>query len=407
MVLSAIIFLLKLDKFRTKHGITSLQLLQAFMKTWVAKHPSELETYFEIYSKMETVQTKIFHFLSQGRKITLILPGIHPGPFYPVGSYNLSEAIFQTLNENSIPMILHGTGGHERNLPKNEYTNLYATKLGEFVRSLIADKSEGLKGPLRRKFGNTTITILALGNQVLTMISKAPYNSDDLDPKIINSAMAAASEHNLDLALVDAHNSIGGENAPSEEIRKEDWGALFDNLISDKEQGFKVGYAHSSEIGFTHNSDISDAGIGVLLIATDAAEGALVAVDSNNARVGLREKLNEQLGRQGIELIELCTSDTHNLAARSLVSRGYFALGEATSTEQIIKGIMELVHIAQQRTARCKYTIADFSIDIPLTGIESLNDFALLTNSVIGFTKNYFKKIIPLMFVMLGITLFY
>jgi putative membrane protein len=177
--------------------------------------------------------------------------------------------------------------------------------------------------------------------------------------------------------------------------------------MSNKEQSFEVGYAHSSEISFTHNSDISDAGIGVLLLKTDASKGALVAVDSNNVKVGLREKLNEQLGRQGIELIELCTSDTHNLAARSLVSRGYFALGEATPTELIINGIMELVYIAQKRLARCKYTTADFSIDMPLIGIESLNEFALLTNNVIRFTKSYFKKIIPLIFTMLGITLFY
>jgi putative membrane protein len=243
MVLSAIILLRKLDKFRTKHGVTSLQLLHAFMKTWVTKHPSELETYFEIYSKNEIVQTKVFHFLSQGKSITLILPGIHPGPFYPVGSYNLSETIFQALNEDSIPMVLHGVGGHERNLPKNEYTRLYATKLAEFVRALIADKSEGLRGPLRRKFGNTAITILALGNHILAMISKAPYNSDDLDPKIINNAITAASEHNLDLALVDAHNSIDGENTPSEEIRKEVWGGLFDSLMSYKDLSFEVGYA--------------------------------------------------------------------------------------------------------------------------------------------------------------------
>lgn len=407
MVLTAVVFLRKLGKFRNKHGITSLQLLQAFMKTWVAKHPSELETYFEMYSKNETVHTKIFRFLSQDKKIALILPGLHPGPFFPVGSYNLSEKIFETLNEDAIPMVLHSTGGHERNLPKNEYTNLYATRLGEFVKSLTADQSEGFKGPLRRKFGNTTITSLALGNQILAIVSRAPFNSDDLDPEIIKDATAAALERNLDLALVDAHNSIGGQDASSERIRKEDWIALLDGLVSSKEQNLMVGYAHSSEISFKHGSDISDAGIGVLFLETDTFKGVLIAADSNNARVGLRQKLDDQLREEGMELIELCTSDTHNLAARSLVSRGYFALGESTPVEQIIQAIMELVHNAQKRLARCKYTTADFSIDMPLIGVESLNDFASVTDKAIEFTKSYFKKIIPLIFVLLGITLFY
>ena len=407
MVLTAVVFLRKLGRFRTKHGITSLQLLQAFMKTWVAKHPSELETYFETYSENETVHTKIFGFLGQGKKIALILPGLHPGPFFPVGSYNLSERIFETLNEDTIPIVLHGTGGHERNLPKNEYTNLYATRLGEFVKSLTADQSEGFKGPLRRKFGSTTITSLALGNQILAIISKAPFNSDDLDPEIIKDATAAALERNLDLALADAHNSIGGQNASSEGIRKEDWIALLDSLVSSKEQNFMVGYAHSSEISFNHGSDISDAGIGALLLETDTFKGVLIAADSNNAKVGLRERLDDQLRKQGIELIELCTSDTHNLAARSLVGRGYFALGESTPVEQIIKAIMELVHNAQKRLARCKYTTADFSIDMPLIGVESLNDFASLTDKAIEFTKSYFKKAILLIFLLLGIILFY
>lgn len=406
MVLTTVVFLRKLGRFRTKHGITPLQLLQAFMKTWVAKHPSQLETYFEMYSENETVHTKIFSFLTEDKKITLILPGLHPGPFFPVGSYNLSERIFETLNEDAASIVLHSTGGHERNLPKNEYTNLYSTRLGEFVKSLTADQSGGFRGPLRRKFGITTVTSLALGNQILAIVSRAPFNSDDLDPEIIKDATAIARERNLDLSLVDAHNSIGGQSGSSERIRKEDWIALLDGLVSSKEQNFMVGYAHSSEISFKHGSDISDAGIGVLFIETDIFKGVLIAADSNNVKVGLRQKLDDKLREEGMELIELCTSDTHNLAARSLVSRGYFALGESTPVEQIIKAIMELVHNAQKRLARCKYTTGDFSIDMPLIGVESLNDFASLTDKTIEFTKSYLKKTVPLTIVLLGITLF-
>ena len=68
---------------------------------------------------------------------------------------------------------------------------------------------------------------------------------------------------------------------------------------------------------------------------------------------------------------------------------------------------MELVHNAQKRLARCKYTTADFSIDMPLIGVESLNDFASLTDKAIEFTKSYFKKAILLIFLLLGIILFY
>ena len=60
---------------------------------------------------------------------------------------------------------------------------------------------------------------------------------------------------------------------------------------------------------------------------------------------GLKEKLAAELSTLGMSLVDLCTSDTHKLAARNRTSRGYFALGEQTDFNDIVTCVKELVDL--------------------------------------------------------------
>ena len=112
-------FLLKFKTFKTEGvGINSLQTFQSFLKSWVSHKPANLEDYFTRYSQDESVVTRII-VASAAEKVALVLPGVHPGPFFPVGSYDLSELVYHQLRkDNLVPIVLHGIGGHERNLPR-------------------------------------------------------------------------------------------------------------------------------------------------------------------------------------------------------------------------------------------------------------------------------------------------
>ncbi len=129
-------FLLKFKTFKTKGvGINSLQTFQSFLKSWVSHKPADLENYFTSYSHDEPVITRIVLATAKER-VALVLPGVHPGPFFPVGSYNVSELVFHELRKNGItPMVLHGVGGHERNLPTNELAKQYAAAIASAVAS--------------------------------------------------------------------------------------------------------------------------------------------------------------------------------------------------------------------------------------------------------------------------------
>jgi putative membrane protein len=408
VLLLAVAFLLKLKSMKTKNGIVSLQLLNAFLKTWVVHEPSELENFFLTYAKKEPVRTGVFLFKTEHNNTALILPGIHPGPFSPVGSYNLSELIYRTVQDKlTAPVVLHGIGGHERNAPTNELASGYALEVKQFVNSANVTEKGFLKGPLHSKVDIANITTLCFGKAVIAMISNAPYLSDDLDPATVTSATEAASELGLELSLVDAHNSVDGEQRAQPAITKEDWKNILNNTSSLKANELSFGFAHSTEIDFKHGLDVSEGGIGVAVFSTAESRSVLVTTDSNNAVSGLRQKIADAIQKMGFEFIELCTSDTHNFAARNLTQRGYFALGEGTNTEDIVAAVEKLARIAEGRTAPCAINASGFESEVPLIGHESLDDFAALTKDTVSFAKSYAKIVIPVSVLLLAVTLFY
>ncbi len=385
-------FLLKFKTFKTEGaGINSLQTFQSFLKSWVSHKPEGLENYFTQYSQDEHVATRIIITGVATDRVALVLPGVHPGPFFPVGSYDLSELIYHELRRhNTIPMVLHGVGGHERNLPTNELAKRYATAIADAVTSSnTAQQAHTIRGPLRQRLGQAYVTTLGFGNQVIAFLSNAPYNTDDLDPALIDGAVSAALEAEIELMLVDSHNSIGGENAQQPKIAKDDWIEILSEISSSPEEEFEIGVAHSSELHFEHGSDVSDGGITALVFRKRASTYALVTADSNNATLGLRQKIIDEFKKGGVELIELCTSDTHKSAARYLTNRGYRALGEDTDFDVIVTTIKELEKLAESRLSPGSVTAITSQLTLPLIGDKSLNDFATLTRETLRFTKAY------------------
>jgi putative membrane protein len=401
-------FLLKFKTFKTEGvGINSLQTFQSFLKSWVSHKPASLENFFTQYSQDEPVTTRII-LATAAEKVALVLPGVHPGPFFPVGSYNLSELVYHELrSHNIVPMVLHGVGGHERNLPTNELAKQYATAIATAVTSSSGGHGVGtMRGPVRLKLGPTTVTSLGFGDQVIAFLSNAPYNTDDLEPAIIDGAVSAAREQGIELMLVDSHNSIGGENAEQPTIATEDWIRAFSEIKGSPEEEFEIGVAHSSEVQLEHGSDVSDGGITVLVFKKRASMHALVTGDSNNAVVGLRQMVIDQLKKEDVDLIELCTSDTHKSAARYMTSRGYQSLGEDTDVDTLVATIKKLEDLAERRLSRGTVAAITSQLTLPLIGDKSLNDFATLTKETLRFTKSYASAALASGLVICSLALF-
>ena len=373
--------------------------------TWANKDAAELESI--ISSRAETVEvtSKVLRFQSQNGDLYLVLPGIHPGPFYPVGSYNLPGLISGAFGDAGQVLTLHRPGGHERNLATNADAKEYARKLMEFAVALGPAKPVPISGPTTAKIGKATANLAGFANELLLTVSFAPYGSDDLELDFEKGLGRVASGEGYDVSVVDAHNSIenGRETADPDDPL---WLKSIQEVKRTGPAEFRVGFARSRENDFASSSDITANGIGLAVVEAQKTKWVLALADANNAAPNLRSVVSTALEASGFKLLEFCTSDSHDLAARGLtVNRGYKALGEATPPEAIADSTVGLAKLAESLMSSCSFVSGTMTSKVRLFGATALGEFASITRESSAFSKSYakFGTVALLVLLLLGI----
>ncbi len=380
-----------LKRRRTSRGHDAVSLFQAFMKTWTDKKVGDLEEIIQSHSEPTEVSTKVLRFAKDDGDIFIVLPGVHPGPFFPIGSYNFPGLIQTEFKEVGPVLTLHRPGGHERNLASNEQARSYASKIREFAVGVGASEDGTLRGPLFAQVDKAAVSSTAFDGDVLLTVSFAPLGSDDLAPAVEEDLLRVAARNGLAASVVDAHNSIG-EEQEHPDTGDEGWGRLLEKTKAAPPEKVRVAYAHSSEVAFTHGDDITENGIGAVVLEARGAKSVLVLADANNAVPTLHEEVKRALGSAGYSLIELCTSDSHDLAAKGLtVTRGYKALGEDTPVESIAGLSVSMAKLAEARLAPCRYGSGVLKSQVSVFGSKALEEFASITQSSSKFAKRYSK----------------
>jgi putative membrane protein len=403
LIFAVFTYLLKTKK--TSLGFSALSLFQAFMKTWANGDAADLEAIVSAHSEDADVTTKVLRFHTMAGDTFVVLPGVHPGPFHPVGSYDLPGVISRAFKGLGPVMTLHRPGGHERNLATSAETARYAGEAGEFARGIQTSQEALARGPSHAKIGKTNVSSTAFSKDLLLTLSFAPLGSDDLSTEVESALSGPASAAGFEASIVDAHNSID-DRQESPDTGDPGWIRLLDGMKSEKASPFKVGYAHSSEVGFAAQGDLTENGIGLLMLETDLGKAALVLADANNAVPTLREQTARALESLGYGLIELCTSDTHNLAARGLtVSRGYKALGESTPPGTISNAVGEIAKLADGRLAPSAYGSGQLTSRVKVFGTRALEEFAGVTQASSRLGRAYLRFAITSSAVLLLLSL--
>ena len=400
-------FPLLLKRRRTSLGHDALGLFQAFMKTWAAGRADELEGIIADHSEVVDVTTKVLRFRTTTGNVFLVLPGVHPGPFHPIGSYDLPGVISRAFHELGPVMTLHRPGGHERNLATREDTAKYAAHVSELAQSATpAIDGALLRGPIYEKVGKANVSASAFGDDMIMTLSFAPLGSDDIDTRVETDLRGPASQAGFDLSVVDAHNSIHPE-LESPVTSDPGWKQLCQKVAEERAEHFSLSYAHSSEVDFRGRGDLTENGMGLLMIQAGAVKSALVLADANNSVPGLRDQVSKALAPAGYGLLEFCTSDSHNLAARGLtVERGYEALGEATPPESIVESLVEMAKLADKRLSPAEYGSASMSSKVRVFGAKALGEFAAITQSSSKFARAYFRMAVAVVAVLLVASVF-
>jgi len=401
-------FPLLLRRKKTSLGDDALSLFQAFMKTWAAGDSNQLEVVIAEHSEEIEVTTKILRFRTKIGDTYVVLPGVHPGPFHPVASYDLPGVISRAFKELGPVMTLHRPGGHERNLVTRADTARYVQSVTELAKTMASRKDQAfLRGPLYTNIGKATVSSLAFADDLIMTISFAPLGSDDIDTRYEDELAKIASESAFDLYVVDAHNSIDPD-LQSPAIDDQGWRHLFEDTRTSEANAPRIAYSHSSEIGFAGEGDLTENGFGLFMIEKEGTRSALILADANNSVSGLRAQVATALSSAGYGLIEFCTSDSHNLAARGLTAeRGYEALGEATPLASVADAAVKMANLAASRLAPSEYGSAKLKSRVRVFGSKALGEFASLTQASSEFSKTYFQFAIIVEVALLLVSIFF
>ncbi|GEM_PF-535896 len=407
-IISIEVYLRAINKPTMLRSFKAFDLLQAFLNAWAVGDAVNFEKFLDATSKECRIKSEILEIRSLSsrngddsknntdrRTALLIVPGVHPGPFYPIGSSNLPGDIFNNLSSKGvIPLTVHSISDHDLNLPSKKQVERFIASLGKAEE---VESGNRMSLPQKRVRNKATIHGLAFGSSVLITISQSPYGMEDFPTEVrekIESCALSAGFKNV--FVIDTHNSEGLK--PNEEECGDAVEAaceVINALKNAPQHEFDVSFSHSSELNGWSAPDIGPAGVGLILFETrvdglkDGKRFCLLVFDANNSVVSFREKVIELFEKENdSKILELCTSDTHVTAAKTLDAKGYLALGDAVSPEKIASALGELYKIAKSRLGQGNFSSLVVRSRVKTIGSEVLTNFSGLLDAASSVAKN-------------------
>ncbi|MBI5859591.1 MAG: DUF2070 family protein [Nitrosarchaeum sp.] len=311
----------------------------------------------------------------------MVLPEIHPGPYHPVGGSNIPYLIYKNLDSSA--MIMHSISDHSLNLPsKNEVENY----LKNLDRSVVKEEGLVCTEPVTVQINKARVTGLLFGNNPLLFLSLSPHGMEDIPNYMKKEIEQYAKNRNyVRILIVDCHNAMG------EEISKEDGEDMLkaaksclDSLITKDSYPIEFGYANSDSMD-VWTEDLGMGGLGIVCLKINDKKFFLGWADANNMKNGVREKIVEKFAKQGYQLLEICTSDTHYAPVKARNRNGYYQL----DAEKLTKWFLEIAKNAESKITSAKFEILENEADVKIMGQGIYEDYSKALDNSLKITKGF------------------
>jgi len=315
----------------------------------------------------------------------MVLPEIHPGPYHPVGGSNIPYLIYKNLDSSA--MVMHSISDHSLNLPsKNEVENY----LKNLDKSIVKEEGLVCTEPVTVQINKARVTGLLFGNNPLLFLSLSPHGMEDIPNYMKKEIEQYAKNRNyVRILIVDCHNAMG------EEISKEDGEDMLkaaksclDSLITKDSYPIEFGYANSDSMD-VWTEDLGMGGLGIVCLKINCKKFFLGWADANNMENGIREKIVENFAKQGYQLLEICTSDTHYAPVKARNRNGYYQLGLITGAEKLSKWFLEIANNAESKTKSAKFEILENETDVKIMGPGIYEDYSKALDNSLKITKGF------------------
>ena len=318
-------------------------------------------------------------------KFTMVLPEIHPGPYHPVGGSNIPYLIYKNLSSSA--MVMHSISDHALNLPSRNEVDNYLKNLQNFEI-----KEEGMKctEPVVVQINKARVTGMLFGNNPLLLLSLSPHGMEDIPSYMKKEIEQYGNNRNFTkIMTVDCHNAMG------EEISKEDGEDMLkaaksclDSLITKESFPIELGYANTNDMD-VWTEDLAKGGLGITCLKINNKKYFLGWADANNMENGIREKIIENFSKNGQNLLEICTSDTHYASVKARNRNGYYQLGLITSGDKLSKWFMEIAEKAESKIKTAKYEILENETEVRVMGQSIYEDYSKALENSLKITKMF------------------
>lgn len=397
-VLWAVLWSILADKAGRPYVLSTFNLLQAFLTAWTEQKGDKMEKIVESRAKCNHIKSDVLRFVSSApnqRDISVVIPGVHPGPFKPVGGSNLPYELFKFFGRSAI--IVHGASDHSLNIPSKNELEKY---LLSFTAAKVTDTAATCTEVVQIKKNRFVVTGIAFGEVVLIMLSTSSGGMEDVPAEVSSKIQDHAHYLRFSKALVvDCHNAMGGPLSAEEQhnlslCARE----ALDRIKGSQQHRFSVGYSASlchkknnGDLIETKNQiesreDMGQGGLAVLAIKVNQQTYAIGWADSNNIENHVRDYVITQLYSRGLNMVEICTSDTHYTSGKR-TKQGYYPLGSMTDVNEILAQFEELTSNSLDDPKECSFSHLSVDSEIKVMGKRQFDDYSRALDKSMNLTK--------------------
>ncbi|MDI1495402.1 MAG: Membrane protein [Cenarchaeum symbiont of Oopsacas minuta] len=371
------------DRAGRPHIKSTHHLVQAYIRSR-SSDLGDVEQILEEWSKSSKVNTAQVSLKPHDGKssVRLVFPGIHPGPYHPVGGSNIPYAIYKSLNSQA--MVMHSISDHAMNLPSTAQVDNYITSLS---KCSVSNQGTLCTEPVTVQINHARVTGILFGKNAILFLSLSPFGTEDLPGSIQSQIKQYSDNRGFERTLVvDCHNAMGGEisDLDSDDMVKAARSCL-DDLISKPAYPLEFGYANSASM----NLDVPDlafGGIGILCLRVNGVEYYIGWSDSNNMENGVREFVVNNFADGGYNLLEMCTSDTHFSHKLVRTRQGYHQFGLLTPKEKISEWYMQIANKARDSVRPASFEVLEGQANVSIMGSKIFTHFRMAVSNSLKLT---------------------
>lgn len=363
------------------------KMVQAYLASMSKNNPAEVESILESISKDTTVLTTQIRLKNEEKNhdFRLILPEIHPGPFHPVGGSNIPYQIYKVMNSSA--MVMHSVSDHSLNLPSRREVENYLASLSANV---VPNHGLLCTEPVTIQVNKSRVLGFLFEKSALLFLSLSPHGMEDIPISVKTEIEQFAKNRNFErILIVDCHNAMGEEiSAPdSEDMLKAAKSAL-DTLITKEKYQLEFGYGNSETMNLS-SPDLGMGGVGVLCLKINNAKYFLGWADSNNMENGVREYIVNHFAKNNLNLLEICTSDTHYSATKVRTRQGYYQFGKIAKPQDIAEWYLKVAQDAEKNLAPASFEILEHKADVKIMGSTVYEDYSRAVDNSLKITKGF------------------